>query len=408
MFGTKKPGDGAEPKKRISLKRLAVGIVAGFGIFWFGILVGQGRVVLGTDAIFHKSVSKNLPANLDYSSVETLYDSLKTSFDGQLDVNQLLDGLKTGLANSAGDPYTEYFNPKDAKDFNNQLDGTFEGIGAQLAKDADNNIVIVAPIAGFPAEKAGLKPKDIIAVVDGTSTANQNVDQVVNKIRGPKDTQVKLTIVRGSQHFDVTITREQITIPSVSSKVENGIGIMTISQFGKDTTDLANKAAQDFKNKGVKAVILDLRSDPGGLLDAAVNVSSLWLNNKTVLTERRGGQIVQTYKSQGNALLAGLPTVVLIDSGSASASEITAGALRDNGVATLIGTKSFGKGSVQQIVNFADGGELKVTIARWYTPNGNNIDKQGITPDQTVERSDDDAKNGRDPQLDAAMQFLNK
>src|SRR3989344_2313683 len=394
MFGTKKPGDGAEPKKRISLKRLAVGIVAGFGIFWFGILVGQGRVVLGTDAIFHKSVSKNLPANLDYSSVETLYDSLKTSFDGQLDVNQLLDGLKTGLANSAGDPYTEYFNPKDAKDFNNQLDGTFEGIGAQLAKDADNNIVIVAPIAGFPAEKAGLKPKDIIAVVDGTSTANQNVDQVVNKIRGPKDTQVKLTIVRGSQHFDVTITREQITIPSVSSKVENGIGIMTISQFGKDTTDLANKAAQDFKNKGVKAVILDLRSDPGGLLDAAVNVSSLWLNNKTVLTERRGGQVVQTYKSQGNALLAGLPTVVLIDSGSASASEITAGALRDNGVATLIGTKSFGKGSIQQVQNLPNGGELKVTIARWFTPSGKNIDKQGITPDIEVLISDDDQKTG--------------
>ncbi|TAK92808.1 hypothetical protein EPO05_07460, partial [Patescibacteria group bacterium] len=162
----------------------------------------------------------------------------------------------------------------------------------------------------------------------------------------------------------------------------------------------------DFKQSGIKAVILDVRSDPGGLLDAAVNVSSLWLQNKTVLQEKRGNVVEHTYKSEGMPTLAGLPTVVLIDGGSASASEITAGALKDNGVATLMGVKSFGKGSVQQLQKLSGGGVLKVTIARWYTPNGKNIDKEGIEPDKKVDLTQDDFTNGRDPQKAAAIEFL--
>ena len=183
---------------------------------------------------------------------------------------------------------------------------------------------------------------------------------------------------------------------------------MQITRFGDDTVAKAKQAAEQFKQAGVKGVVVDVRSDPGGLLDASIDVSSLWLQDKTVLTERRGGQVVKTYKSKGTATLAGVPTVVLIDEGSASASEIMAGALRDNNVATLIGAKSFGKGSVQQLVKFLEGDELKVTIARWYTPSGKNIDGQGIEPDQKVERTDEDFKAGRDPQLDAALQFLKK
>ena len=181
---------------------------------------------------------------------------------------------------------------------------------------------------------------------------------------------------------------------------------MKIVRFSDDTAGLASSAADKFKQAKVAGIILDLRSDPGGLLDAAVSVSSLWLDKQTVLTERRGGEVIKTYSSNGLATLKGIPTYVLIDAGSASASEITAGALHDNKVAKLVGVKSFGKGSVQQLVHFNDGTFLKVTIARWYTPDGKNIDKEGISPDTEVKMTEDDYKNAKDPQLDFAVSKL--
>lgn len=387
--------------------RVVVKLALAVVIFCIGIMIGQGRIHVGF-LLPRASENKNLPANLDYSSVEQVYDLLRDNFDGKLDQGKLLDGLKAGLVNAGGDPYTEYLSPKQAQDFNGELNGSFTGIGAELAKDDSKNIIVVAPISGFPAEKAGLKPKDIIAEIDGKSAYDLSLSDAVDKIRGPKDTVVKLKIVRdGKQQLDVSITRQEITIPSVKSeKLDNGIGIIHIARFAEDTSDLAQKAADDFKQSGIKAVILDVRSDPGGLLDAAVNVSSLWLQNKTVLQEKRGNVVEHTYKSEGMPTLAGLPTVVLIDGGSASASEITAGALKDNGVATLMGVKSFGKGSVQQLQKLSGGGVLKVTIARWYTPNGKNIDKEGIEPDKKVDLTQDDFTNGRDPQKAAAIEFL--
>jgi carboxyl-terminal processing protease len=352
-------------------------------------------------------VQKNLPNRLDYTSVDEVYKALKANFDGSLDTNKLLDGAKQGLVNAAGDPHTEYLNAKDYKDFNDQLTGSFVGIGAELSQDAKGNIAVVSPIAGFPADKAGIKPKDIIVQIDGNTTTGLTVSQAVDKIRGTKGTTVSLKVVRDSQTLDFKIVRDDISIPSVTSKVENGIGYLTISRFGEDTASLSQKAAQDFKNQNVKAVILDLRSDPGGLLDAAVSVSSLWIpEGKVVLTERRDGIITNTYKAQGGSILNGIPTVVLIDGGSASASEITAGALKDNDVATLVGEKSYGKGSVQQLIKLNGGGVLKVTIAHWYTPGGKNIDKVGITPDTIVTLSADDVKAGNDPQKAAALKAL--
>lgn len=381
------------------------------GIFWLGLAVGQGRIVLGRDAIFHKQVAKGLPANLDYSAVEQVYDSLRENYDGQIDATKLTDGLKQGLVKSTGDAYSEYLNPKAAKDFNDQLTGTFVGIGAELTKDtATNTIVVVSPIAGFPAEKAGLKPKDVIVEIDGKSAYDLSISDAVSKIRGEKGTVVKLKVIRDkSQELTLSITREEIKIPSVTSKTLDGnIGYLKISRFSEDTTKLARTAAGEFKTAGVKGIVLDVRGDPGGLLDAAVDISSLWLQDQVVLTERRGGVIIRTFSSKGIPTLKGIPTVVLINGGSASASEITAGALRDNKAATLIGEKSFGKGSVQQLVHFGDDSLLKVTIARWYTPAGKNIDKEGISPDTEVKFTDADAKAGKDPQLDAAIAQLAK
>ncbi|HET7827279.1 MAG TPA: S41 family peptidase, partial [Candidatus Saccharimonadales bacterium] len=262
--------------------------------------------------------------------------------------------------------------------------------------------------SGYPADKAGLKAHDIIAAVNSQSTQGMSVDAVVSKIRGPANTKVTLTIIRASgSPFNITITRQKITVPSVTSEIDGNIGYLKISQFSNDTVDLAQKAAQQFRVKNVKGVILDLRGDPGGYLSGAVGVSSLWLDSgKTVVTERRGSTVIDTNTATGNNILKDLPTVVLIDGGSASASEITAGALHDNGVAELVGEKSFGKGSVQQVENLPDGSELKITIAHWYTPNGKNIDKQGITPDVVVSSSGVNLADGKDPQKDKALQIL--
>ncbi|HTH71964.1 MAG TPA: S41 family peptidase, partial [Candidatus Pristimantibacillus sp.] len=301
-------------------------------VFVAGIGVGDGTIRF--DGI-KNTQNKSLPDDLDYSSVEQVYDQLKANYDGKLTTDQLLDGLKTGLARSTGDPYTIYMNEKDAEAFNNQLDGTFSGIGAELGQDAQGNLIVVSPIAGFPAAKAGIRPQDVIVEIDGKSTTGLSIDEAVTKIRGPKGTQVKLHVVRDKQQdLNFTITRDDIKIPSVKSEILSGnIGYMQITQFNDDTAELANNAAHDFKSKGVKGVILDLRGNPGGLLTAAFDVSSLWLpKNATVLQEKRSGVVVSTEVATGNNVLQGVPTAVLIDAGSASASEITAGALKDNKV----------------------------------------------------------------------------
>lgn len=389
-------------------------IALAFGI---GHASGTGRLHLGSSQNY-KSVS-GLPDNLDYSSVESLYDTIRTNYDGKLTSNQVLGGLKKGLAESTGDPYTEYFSAAKATEFTQQLNNSFSGIGAELGKDKDDNLIIVAPIAGFPADKAGLKPQDIVGTINGASTTNMSIDGAVSKIRGTKGTKVTLQVVRDhSQSLAFTITRDTIKIDSVKSKIlDNSIGYVSISSFADDTSDLMQKAAVEFKDNNVKGVILDLRGNPGGLLDASVAVSGQWLpSGKTILQEKRGGKVVvKTYTSTGPASLQGIPTVVLLDKGSASASEITAGALHDNGAARLIGEKSYGKGVVQQTLcvqgyRTKSGGcsadMLKVTVASWYRPNGQNINHQGINPDQTVKLDEIAAKAGNDNQKQAAIEYL--
>jgi carboxyl-terminal processing protease len=373
-------------------------------IFAAGVAVGRGDLQI--NGLSHRQPSAS--ATFDYSSVDQLYQALQENFDGSLNKTQLLDGVKSGLVGATGDPYTEYFNPQAAKEFNNALSGSFSGIGAELGTDEEDNIVVVSPLSGYPAEKAGLKPKDIIAAVDGQSTSGMRVNSVVRKIRGPADSKVTLTIVRGTdQPFELSITRAQIKVASVKHQVDGDIGYLKISQFSNDTVELAQKAAADFKAAQIKGVVLDLRSNPGGYLDSAVDISSMWLEKgKTIVSERRGSAILSTKRSSGSGEFKNWPVVVLIDGGSASASEIVAGALRDNNLATIVGDKSFGKGSVQHVVNLDDGSELKVTVARWFTPAGKNIDKQGIEPQIKIEISQADIDAERDPQKDKAYEIL--
>ncbi len=363
--------------------------------------------VLGTQAhkinitfggVSTSGANQSLSKNLDDQSIQEVYDVLREKFDGKLDTTKLIDGMKKGLVDSSGDPYTSYMSPTEAKLFNSQIEGSFEGIGAELGKEGDRPIVIT-PIEGYPAQKAGIKPKDTIIEIDSQDTAGMAIDEAVLKIRGEKGTKVTLKLLRSGELVTVEITREEIKIPSVSFEViENGtIGYLRLNQFGSDTNALADQAAREFKTKGVKAVILDLRNNPGGLLDSSTHIAGLWIENKTVVKEKRDGKVIDELSSTGTPLLAGLPTVILANEGSASASEIVTGALQDYGLATFVGVKTYGKGSVQELTNLENGGVVKVTIARWYTPNDKNIDKEGIKPDVEV-------KPGNDPAVDSQRQ----
>ena len=295
---------------------------------------------------------------------------------------------------------------QEAAEFQKDLSGQVSGIGAAVGTRSDSPTIIMV-IAGSPAEQAGLKQGDVIKAVNGEVTQGLAVDQVVSKIRGEAGTSVKVTIVRGTETKDYTITRAQVNNPSVRSQVVNGVGILTILRFDQETADLATAAAKDFKNQGVKGVIVDLRDNGGGYAEAARDVAGLWLNNQVVFTTRGTNNAASTERSGNQAILQGVKTVVLVNGGTASASEIVAGALHDHGVATLLGEKTYGKGSEQQVISLSDGRQLKVTIARWYTPNGTNVGDKGITPDTTVSLTAAVSNAGKDPQLDAAKALVN-
>ena len=374
-------------------------------IFGLGVLTGNGHIRLTAHGQYGSET--NLPATLDYSDLNQIYDALRSNYDGKLTQSQVLDGLKHGLAEAADDPYTEYFTPQEAKDFNGQLEGiSLTGIGAQLDKDTNGNIVVMSPLDGSPAAAAGLLAKDVITTVNGNSTAGMSINQAVSKIRGPKGSKVTLQVLRGgSQQLTFTITRNTISVPTATSKVlDNGIGYLQISQFSSDTYDLVRKAVDGFQKAGVKKVVLDLRDNPGGEVDSAQDIASLWLpDDALIMQEKRGSTVVDEYRATGTNPLKGMPTVVLVNGGSASAAEITALALRDGGAATILGEKSYGKGVVQSVIPFDDGSELKVTIAKWYSPKGTSINHTGITPDQTVAAGTD---TNADPLLDAATSYL--
>lgn len=357
------------------------------------------------------SLMRGKPAGgaLDLAGVQSLYRQLNAKYDGRLDTNKLVEGAKHGMVEAVGDPYTVYFTAEEKKQFLDDMEGTFNGIGAELGKK-DNQLTIISTIDNSPAAKSGLRGGDVIAKVNDEDSVSWAVEKAVSKIRGEKGTTVKLTIVRASEQkpFDVSVVRDTITDPSVKYEMlEGNIGLIRITRFGQtDTASLARQAAERFKDQQVKGIVLDLRGNGGGYLVAAQEIASLWMKDKTVVTQRAGGKVVDTLKTTGDAPLEGVKTVVLINEGSASASEILAGALHDNNAAQLVGEKTFGKGVVQDMVDTSDGGSLKVTIAKWYTPKGKNISKEGIEPDVKISLSDQDYQTGADPQKDKALELL--
>ena len=359
-----------------------------------------------SDALFANVASvfgvRTSNKTIDLSSVQKTYQELIANYDGKLDTQKLIYGANRGLVEAAGDPHTAYMDPDETKEFDKSLSGQIGGgIGAEIGL-RNNKPTIIKPLENSPAQKAGIKAGEAIVKVNDEASSDWSVEKVVSKIRGEVGTSVKLTLLSGGQTHEVSVVRQNIVSPAVESEIDGEIGILKVNRFGDDTVSLSRKYASEFVEKGVKKVILDLRNNPGGTVGAAQGLLGIWLDNQIAMTERRGSEIVKTLRTTGAPILGNIKTVVLINGNSASASEITAGALREYGKATLVGQKSYGKGSVQIVLGLPGGSQMKVTEARWYTPKGKNIDKTGIEPDVKVDLSSDDVNNNVDPQMDKA------
>ncbi|MDI6600547.1 MAG: S41 family peptidase [Thermoanaerobacteraceae bacterium] len=329
-----------------------------------------------------------------------------------VDPKTLYDGAFKGMAASLNDPYTVYMTQKEYNDFMTETTGNYAGIGLVVSADDEGNIRVVSPIKGSPAETVGIKANDIIIAVDDKPVSGKDLDAAVAMMKGQAGTMVKVTITREGvdQPLNFNIKRDVIKLETVSyEKLSNDIGYIRLTMFDEHTDEDFKNAVKDLKAQDVKGIIIDLRDNPGGLLDVCVNIADEILPKGTIVyTEDRNGKREYSY-SDGRAL--GLPLVVLVNGGSASASEILSGAIRDNGAGTLVGTKTFGKGLVQTMYKFEDGSGLKYTIAKYYTPKGTDIQGKGILPDIVVELPEDVAQmvtvpKDKDTQLKKAIEVL--
>lgn len=393
------------PEKRFSLSSLLVGCIL-IGFVGFGLGTNYEEIRFSILSSF-SSRQSSLPVDLNYEGVESVYDVLRENFAGELDASALIEGAKRGLVAAAGDPNTVYLDKEAAKEFKDSLEGTFSGIGAEIAVK-NERLVVVAPISQSPADKAGLSAGDHIVSIDGESTADMSVETAVSKIRGDAGTEVALGISRGNKPvFEAKITRAQIEVPTIETSRIDGIGHIKLLRFDSDTAQKLSESVNTLKLQGINKFVLDLRNNPGGLLGAAVAVTDEILDvGQVIVEERKDGEVIQTFRSAAGGSLVGSKIIVLINEGSASASEIVAGALQDHGAAQIVGETSFGKGSVQELVQLTGAAFLKVTIALWHTPSGANINENGVKPDIEVKLSDADFNNNKDPQLQRALELL--
>lgn len=413
--------------KRLSLGLiLLVVILVSFGIGYRSGSTSAPESTLVAN-VLNKETGK--PETVDFAPFWKAWNIIQDRFVGTTTTDQeKVYGAIAGMTASLDDPYTVFFPPAESKAFADEIAGNFEGVGMEVGIK-DGKLAVVAPIKGSPAEAAGVKSGDLIAKIDNTDSLTMNTDDAVKLIRGKAGTKVKLTLVRegAKSPIEVTITRARIDVPTVSTQTKPGLtsaggstdsgdglrkdGIFVISlySFSQNSANLFRNALKEFADSGAHKLVIDLRGNPGGYLDAAVDMASWFLPaGVPIVREEFGrGMDEHVYRSKGyNIFTDKLKLVILVDAGSASAAEILAGALSENGKATLVGTKTFGKGSVQELVNLTQDTSLKVTIAKWLTPKGHSISKLGITPDYVVPMTEGDIKGKKDPQMDKAVQLL--
>ncbi len=344
---------------------------------------------------------------IDFSNVEKTYQALASNFDGEIDKQKIIDGASKGLVEAVGDKYTEYMTSKEAEEFNKSLSGDVgTGIGVELAKDGDS-VKVVRVLAKNPAESAGILAGDVISKVNGEDVSKENTSEISKKIRGDAGTTVKIGVVRGNEKKEFSVTRAKIENPSVELTKKDGVATLSIYRFDSETGVLAKKYAEEIKNEGISKVILDLRGNGGGYVQAAKTVASLWLEkNALIVSEKTGSKTVEEIRATGDNPLKGIKTVILLDGSSASASEIVAGALKEHKAAQIVGEKSYGKGSVQTTIDMPNGALLKVTIAKWFTPSGKNISNNGISPDIKVSAPKGESYLLNDIQKNKALEIL--
>ena len=353
-----------------------------------------------------------LMAILKIRDLEEVWERLRASYYDatKLDQSKLEYSAVKGFVNGVGDPYTGFMPPEEAKDFGQGLDGKLEAIGAEL-EVKDSKLVVRAPLKNSPAEKAGILSGDIIFKINGEPAQEMTIYEAIRKIRGKKGTKVTLTLIRENRPevFDIEIIRDEILIDTVVvKKIDGGIYHIAVNQFNDHTKIEFQKAIEEILLAKAKAVILDLRGNGGGYLDISIDMLSEVISGEktAAIVKKRDQSKNETIKTSGSARIPDLPLVVLVDKGSASASEIVAGAVQDYKRGILIGEKTFGKGSVQELINLNDGASLRMTIAKWFTPLNRSIDGDGIVPDIEVKLTEEDIKAERDPQLDAAVKYL--
>ncbi len=398
-------------KKAIAVTTLILLLLIGAssGSYYFGFKTGleEPRKV-----IIENITDTNVPAgiNTDFSIFWEVRDKLKKNYisDQKLDDQTLVYGAVKGLVNSLGDPNTVFFTPEESERFNEDISGSFGGIGAEIAIK-NSQLIVVAPLKNTPAERAGLKPDDRILKINDKSTEGLTVDEAVRLIRGEVNTKVILTILREgwAKEREVPITRETIEVPTAEWQMKDDkIIYLRLSSFNANTPFVFYRAMSEGLLSGGRGLVLDLRNNPGGYLEVAVDLAGWFIDRgNIVVTEKFTSGEKRDFRAYGNEALTDFPVVVIMNGGSASASEILAGALRVHRGIKIIGEKSFGKGTVQELQDLSDGSTLKVTISYWLLPDGQLIEKNGLEPDYKV-AIEEDTKTGQDPQLDKAIEVL--
>lgn len=386
-------------ESRVSLGGAIIGAVIALLI---GVFVGFNSTDIMANILPYLGFAK--PTNNDWSALDEVYNTLTDYYDGDLDKTALIEGAKKGLVEAVGDDYTVYMTREEAKEFEQSLHGEVgAGIGIEMAL-RDGYVRVVRTLPDNPARAAGILAGDIIYRVDGEEVYTLSTEEVATKVRGTAGTSVTITVVRDGQELEFTMTREEINNVSADVTYNGNTAIIMVTRFDTDTGALVKSFINEFNEKGIDKIILDLRGNGGGYVSAARDLLSFWLDGDKILIQKSKMTAQNiTYAKRGQAVLSKTKTIVLVNGTTASASEIVAGALKDYGKATIIGEPTYGKGVVQTLVDLSGGTQLKVTTAHWYTPFDLSINKTGIKPDKEVINTYDDINAGRDPQLDAAL-----
>ncbi|MEI6660140.1 MAG: S41 family peptidase [bacterium] len=393
----------------VALSLATIGVVFGVGAY-----VGYSRAPAIQKVLSIGNKEPTFQTKADFDTFWKAWNILseKSIYADKISDQDRVWGSIKGLASSMGDQYTVFFPPQENKLFNDEIQGSFGGIGAEIDKK-DDILTVVAPLKDTPAWNAGIKTGDKILKIDTKSTNDMSVDQAISLIRGPKGTSVTLVVIRPGENKtrEFKITRGNIDIPTIDTELKkDNVFVIKLYSFSANSATLFKDAVQKFLDSGSHKLVIDLRGNPGGYLDAAVDIGSLFIDEGKVIVSEDFGtkQKPVYYRSHGPKLFkdGSLDLVVLVDGGSASASEILSGALQENHVATLVGEKTFGKGSVQELINVTDDTSLKVTVAHWLTPDGISISLKGLEPDVKVPYTQKDADSKIDPQMDKALSIL--